>query len=80
MSSPTEQDRRRISGIAALEHPGRCDLYRLLAERDDWVTRDHAAEALGTGAWPLPRPHPRTARWRAVAAAVMPGRRGSPAR
>jgi predicted ArsR family transcriptional regulator len=38
---------RRISGIAALDHPIRRDLYRLLAARHDWTTRDRAAEALG---------------------------------
>lgn len=38
---------RRISGIAALDQPLRRDLYRLLAERDSWVSRDEASEALG---------------------------------
>jgi predicted ArsR family transcriptional regulator len=38
---------RRISGIAALDQPLRRDLYRLLAERGGWVTRDEASEALG---------------------------------
>ena len=38
---------RRISGIAALDQPLRRDLYRLLSERDGWVTRDEASEALG---------------------------------
>lgn len=38
---------RRISGIAALDQPLRRDLYRLLSERDGWVTRDEACEALG---------------------------------
>src|ERR671913_563267 len=37
---------RRISGIAALDQPLRRDLYRLLSERDDWVTRDEASDAL----------------------------------
>lgn len=38
---------RRISGIAALEQPVRRDLYRLLSERDGWITRDEASQALG---------------------------------
>ncbi len=38
---------RRIGGIAALDQPLRRDLYRLLSERDGWVTRDEACEALG---------------------------------
>lgn len=38
---------QRISAIAALDQPLRRDLYKLLAERDGWVTRDEAAEALG---------------------------------
>jgi predicted ArsR family transcriptional regulator len=38
---------RRIGGIAALDQPLRRDLYRLLSERDRWVTRDEACEALG---------------------------------
>jgi predicted ArsR family transcriptional regulator len=38
---------RRISGVAALDQPLRRDLYRLLAERDGWVSRDEAAERLG---------------------------------
>lgn len=37
---------RRISGIAALNQPLRRDLYRLLSDRDGWVTRDEAAHAL----------------------------------
>ena len=44
---PAEDLERRISGIAALDQPLRRDLYRLLSERDDWTTRDEAAEALG---------------------------------
>ena len=32
---------------AALDQPVRRDLYRLLSERDGWVTRDQASEALG---------------------------------
>ena len=38
---------RRISSIAALDQPLRRDLYQLLSERDGWVTRDEASEALG---------------------------------
>lgn len=38
---------RRIAGIAALDQPLRRDLYRLLAERNGWVSRDEASEALG---------------------------------
>lgn len=38
---------RRISSIAALDQPLRRSLYRLLSERDGWVTRDEAAEAIG---------------------------------
>src|SRR3954452_17836644 len=38
---------RRISGIAALDQPLRRQLYRLLSERDGWVTRDEASDALG---------------------------------
>ena len=37
---------QRISKIAVLDQPLRRDLYRLLAERDGWVTRDEASEAL----------------------------------
>lgn len=44
---PAENLERRISGIAALDQPVRRDLYRLLSERDGWVTRDEASEALG---------------------------------
>lgn len=44
---PAEDLERRISGIAALDQPLRRDLYRLLSERDAWVTRDEASEALG---------------------------------
>jgi predicted ArsR family transcriptional regulator len=44
---PPEDLERRISGIAALDQPLRRDLYRLLSERDGWVTRDEASEALG---------------------------------
>ena len=43
---PAEDLERRISGIAALDQPVRRDLYRLLSERDGWVTRDEASEAL----------------------------------
>ncbi|MFL6206888.1 MAG: helix-turn-helix transcriptional regulator [Acidimicrobiales bacterium] len=38
---------RRIGGIAALDQPLRRDLYKLLADRDGWVTRDEACEAVG---------------------------------
>ena len=44
---PAADLERRISGIAALDQPLRRDLDRLLAERDGWVTRDEASEALG---------------------------------
>jgi predicted ArsR family transcriptional regulator len=44
---PVQDLERRISGIAALDQPLRRDLYRLLSERDGWVTRDEASEALG---------------------------------
>lgn len=37
---------RRITRIAALDQPLRRDLYRLLAERGGWVSRDDASEAL----------------------------------
>lgn len=43
---PTEELERRISGIAALDQPLRRRLYRLLADRRTWVTRDEAALAL----------------------------------
>ncbi len=46
MTAPDDLD-RRISGIAALDQPLRRELYRLLAERDDWVSRDEASAALG---------------------------------
>ena len=45
--APAPDLEQRISGIAALDQPLRRDLYRLLAERDDWVGRDEASEALG---------------------------------
>lgn len=38
---------RRISRIAALDQPLRRELYRLLAKRDGWVSRDEASEAVG---------------------------------
>ena len=44
---PAADLERRISSIAALDQPLRRDLYRLLSERDAWVTRDEASEALG---------------------------------
>ena len=37
---------QRIAGVAALDQRLRRDLFRLLVERDDWVTRDEAAAAL----------------------------------
>jgi predicted ArsR family transcriptional regulator len=37
---------QRISKIAVLDQPLRRDLYRLLSERDGWVTRDEASEVL----------------------------------
>lgn len=43
---PAEDLERRISGIAALDQPVRRELYRLLSERDGWVSRDEACEAL----------------------------------
>jgi predicted ArsR family transcriptional regulator len=42
-----EELERRIGGIAALDQPLRRRLYRLLADRGVWVTRDEAAAALG---------------------------------
>ncbi len=44
---PADDLERRISSIAALDQPLRRDLYRLLSEREAWVTRDEASEALG---------------------------------
>lgn len=43
----TEDLDRRIGGIAALDQPLRRDLYRLLAARGGWVTREEAAAELG---------------------------------
>jgi predicted ArsR family transcriptional regulator len=43
---PANDLEQRISSIAALDQPLRRDLYRLLSERDGWVTRDEASEAL----------------------------------
>jgi predicted ArsR family transcriptional regulator len=43
----TPEVERRIAGVASLDQPLRRDLYRLLAARGDWVTRDEAAERLG---------------------------------
>lgn len=40
---------RRIAGIAALDQPVRRDLYRLISERGQPVSRDEAANALGIG-------------------------------
>lgn len=45
MESPDDLE-RRISGIASLDQPLRRALYRLLSDRDGWVTRDEASEAL----------------------------------
>jgi predicted ArsR family transcriptional regulator len=43
-----EQDLdQRVRSIAALDQPLRRALYGLLAQRDGWVTRDKASEALG---------------------------------
>jgi predicted ArsR family transcriptional regulator len=36
-----------VAEIAALDQPLRRELYGLLADRDDWVGRDDAAEAVG---------------------------------
>lgn len=44
---PADDLERRISGIAALDQPLRRELYRLLSERDGWVSRDEASDALG---------------------------------
>lgn len=43
---PTGNLEKRIGGIAALCQPLRRDLYRLLCERDGWVSRDDASDAL----------------------------------
>jgi len=37
----------RVSEIAALDRPVRADLYALLVDRDDWVGREEAADAIG---------------------------------
>ena len=37
----------RVAEIAALDQPVRRDLYSFLVDRDEWVGRDEAAEALG---------------------------------
>jgi predicted ArsR family transcriptional regulator len=42
----TERD-ARIAEIATLDQPVRRELYELLVQRDDWVSRDDAAERLG---------------------------------
>jgi predicted ArsR family transcriptional regulator len=44
---PARELEQRISGIAALDQPLRRELYRLLSERDGWLSRDQASEALG---------------------------------
>jgi predicted ArsR family transcriptional regulator len=36
----------RVAEIAALDQPVRADLYALLVDRDDWVGRDDAADAV----------------------------------
>lgn len=46
MDPPVDLD-RRITGIAVLDQPLRRELYRLLSERDGWLSRDEAADALG---------------------------------
>jgi predicted ArsR family transcriptional regulator len=43
---PAADLEQRISSIAALDQPLRRGLYRLLSERDGWVTRDEASQAL----------------------------------
>src|SRR3954452_7304081 len=42
----TERD-ARVAEIAALDQPVRGDLYALLVDRDDWIGRDDAADAVG---------------------------------
>ena len=37
----------RVAEIAALDQPVRADLYALLIERDGWISRDDAADAVG---------------------------------
>ena len=37
----------RVAEIAALDQPVRSDVYEFLVRRDDWVTRDEAADAVG---------------------------------
>jgi predicted ArsR family transcriptional regulator len=43
---PADDLEERISSIAALDQPLRRHLYRLLSQRDGWVTRDEASAAL----------------------------------
>jgi predicted ArsR family transcriptional regulator len=43
---PVDDLETRISAIAALDQPLRRDVYRLLSERNGWVTRDETSEAL----------------------------------
>lgn len=40
-------DERRLASIAALDHPVRRDLYRLLTASGEWTSRDQAAAATG---------------------------------
>jgi predicted ArsR family transcriptional regulator len=48
---PADDLQTRVSRIAALDQPARRTLYRLLTDRDTWLTRDQASEAAD-----LPRP------------------------
>lgn len=42
----TERD-ARVAEIAVLDQPVRAELYALLVDRDDWVSRDEAADGVG---------------------------------
>jgi predicted ArsR family transcriptional regulator len=42
-----EERDARVAEIAVLDQPVRADLYALLVERDDWVSRDDAADGVG---------------------------------
>jgi predicted ArsR family transcriptional regulator len=44
---PVDDLEQRLVGVAALDQPIRRDLYRLLSDRGEWITRDDASEALG---------------------------------
>jgi predicted ArsR family transcriptional regulator len=44
---PVDDLETRIGAIAALDQPLRRDVYRLLSERNGWVTRDEASDSLG---------------------------------